>query len=116
MVTATAAASAGFLFEESVQAAAALDSVKVAATAFFDMPRALAAGVSGAGAATDLLDATFSQGTGKPAAAATDLLDAANSECMKEFFGSAAIVLGDNGGLSNSVLGNAFCSCCGEFD
>ena len=29
-----------------------------------DMPGALAAGVSGAGAATDLLDATFSQGMG----------------------------------------------------
>ena len=49
---ATAAASAGFLYEESVQAAAALESVRVAATAFLDMPGALAAGVSGAGAAT----------------------------------------------------------------
>ena len=28
------------------------------------------------------------------AGAATDLLDAANSKCMKEFSGSAAIVLG----------------------
>ena len=76
---ATAAASAGFLYEESVQAAAALESVRVAATAFLDMPGALAAGASGAGAATDLLDATFFQGMEKPAVAATDLLDAPNS-------------------------------------
>ena len=100
---ATAAASAGFLVRESVQAAAALDSVRVAATAFWDLPGALAAGSSGAGAAADLLDATFFQGMGKPAAAATDLLDAPNSECMKKFFGSPAIVLGDTGGVSNSI-------------
>ena len=50
-MTATAAESAGFLYEESVQAAAALESVRVAATAFLDMPGALVAGVSGAGAA-----------------------------------------------------------------
>ena len=67
-----------------MQAAAALESVRVAATAFLDMPGALAAGASGA-------------------AAATDLLDAPNSGCMKEFLGSAAIVLGDNGGVSNSI-------------
>ena len=103
VVMATAAASAGFFYEESVQAAAALESVRVAATAYLDMPGALAAGVSGAGAVTDLLDAMFSLGMGKPAAAATDLLDAPNSECMKEFFGSATFVLGDNGGLSNSM-------------
>ena len=39
---------------------------------------------------------------GKPAAAATDLLDAPDSECVKEFFGSATIVLGDNGEVPNS--------------
>ena len=33
----------------------------------------------------------------------SDLLDAPNSDCMKEFFGSAAIVLVDNGGVSNSM-------------
>ena len=64
------------------------------------MPGALAAGDFGA--ATDLLDATYLKGMGKPAGAATDLLDAPNSACMEEFFGSAAIVLGDNGEVSNS--------------
>ena len=62
---------------------------------------ALAAGSSGAGAATDLLDATFFQGVGKPAAA-TDLLDEPISDGMEKLLGSPAIVLGDNGGVSNS--------------
>ena len=63
--------------------------------------RALAAGSSGAGAATDLLGATFVQGMGKRAAA-TDLPDAPISDGMKKFLGPPAIVLGDNGGVSNS--------------
>ena len=83
VVMATEAASAGFLYEERVQAALALESVRVAATAFLVIPGALAASASGAGAATDLLDVTFFQGMKKPAAAATDLLDAPNSDCMK---------------------------------
>ena len=109
---ATAVTSCGFLYEESVEAAAASDSVRVAATAFLGMPGALAAGVSGAGAATYLLDAAFSQGMGKPAAAATVLLDAPNSECMKEFFGVGRHCPGGQW----CFVGDAFCSCCGEFD
>ena len=54
-----AAASAGFLHEESVQAAAALDSVEVDAIAYLGLPSALAAGAFGDAAATDLLDATL---------------------------------------------------------
>ena len=75
-----------FLFNlnsRSTRGGSVTDSVKVAASAFLGMPGALAAGAFGAGAATDLLDAP-------------------NSECIEEFFGSAAIVLGDNGGVSNS--------------
>ena len=87
-MTPTAAASAGFLYEESVQAATAMDSVRVAAPAFFwGMPGALAAGASGAGAATDLLHAP-------------------NSECMKEFFWSATMVLGGHWcGVESKCLG-----------
>ena len=88
-----AAASAGLLHKESVQAAAALDSVDVDAIAYLGLPGALAAGAFGAAAATDLLDATLFQDLGKPAVAATDLLDAP---------GSTAIVLGDNGFVLNS--------------
>ena len=87
-MTPTAAASAGFLYEDRERCKrtsceesckrAATESVRVAAPAFLGMPGALAAGASGAGAATDLLDAP-------------------NSDHVKEFFGFAAIVLGDNG-------------------
>ena len=59
-------------------------------------PGALAAGASGAGAATDLLDAP-------------------NSKCTKEFLGSAAIVLGDGlGGELSAVAATRLR--CGEFD
>ena len=125
-----AAASGGFLDEGTVQAAAATDFVRVAATTFLGTPGALAAGASGgtttvprsnggfAGAATDLLDATNFQGMEKPAGAATDLLDALNSGCMEP------VVLGLTpwwasccrgcfaGCVEFQVHGRAFCSRC----
>ena len=62
----TAVAFAGFLYEASVQAAAALDSVEVDATACLGLPLgALAAAASGAAAATDLQDATLLSGRGR---------------------------------------------------
>ena len=70
-----APASAGFLHEKSVQAAAALNSVEVDAFAYLGLPGALAAGAFGAAAATDLLDATLFQELETPAVAATDLLN-----------------------------------------
>ena len=103
----TAAASAGFLYEESVQAAGALDSVEVDAIAYLGLPSA-----SGAAAATDLLDATLFQDTGKPAGAATDSLNEtffqgmgkpAAATDLLDAPGSAATVLGDNGGVLNST-------------
>ena len=100
-----AAASAIFLHEKSVQAAAASDSVEVDAFAYLGLPGALAAGAFGATAATDLLEATLFQALETPAVAATDLPNMekpAAATYLLDAPGSAAIVLGDNGGVLNS--------------